>query len=245
MRRALRLLRRALLCGLVMALASCSSGPGTIGPTGVDQLAIPTPSPDPGDFVAEIDNPWLPLRTGASWTYLLDGAVPSRKLLVDAATGPFVAGVPTVAVTTTEATRRGRTLATSTAWYAQDSDGNVWLFGESGTQYAGGQAVPVGAWQAGKDGAEAGLAMPAIPRLGDGYRPGFAPGIAEDRVLVESVTEQVTTPLGVATDVVLTENTSALAPDVSLRWYAPDLGLVRLAESTGDSWTLTHHTPGQ
>ena len=48
-------------CGL----AGCGVGePRSIDPPGVDELEIPTPSPDPADFVRAIDNPWLPLRAG-------------------------------------------------------------------------------------------------------------------------------------------------------------------------------------
>ena len=31
--------------------------------------SIPTPSPDPADFVGAVDNPWLPLAPGRTWTY--------------------------------------------------------------------------------------------------------------------------------------------------------------------------------
>ena len=53
-------------------------------PTGVDELVIPTPSPDPADFVAVVDNPWLPLEPGRTWTYDVTDvrgphALPSRS----------------------------------------------------------------------------------------------------------------------------------------------------------------------
>ena len=31
--------------------------------------SIPTPTPDPADFVDAIDNPWLPLAPGTTWRY--------------------------------------------------------------------------------------------------------------------------------------------------------------------------------
>ena len=55
--------------------------------------------------------------------------------------------------------------------------GNVWWFGREGV------------WEAGVDGAEAGLAMPADPRVGDGWRLAQLEGVVEDRVTVQSVAD--------------------------------------------------------
>ena len=50
----------------VLLVALLAFGCGTASepspPSGVDELTIPTPSVDPGDFVERIDNPWLPAR---------------------------------------------------------------------------------------------------------------------------------------------------------------------------------------
>jgi hypothetical protein len=232
----------ALLLG---ALTGCGSGPGTIGPTGVDELTVPTPSPDQGHFVAEVDNPWLPLRPGTTWTYVVEGAEPGQTVTVTVgARLREIAGVATTPVTTTTTDDLGRGLAESTAWYAQDLSGNVWLFGESGTTDTGDS---VGEWLAGVNGAEAGLAMAAEPRVGDGYRRSAAEGVAEDVVSVLSVDETAPSLPGAttgtqrpepATDVVLTEQTSSLGPEVILGWYAPDVGLVRRSSTIGPDWNL-------
>ncbi len=60
----------------VLLLAGCGSAgaPGTTAPAGVDGLEIPTPSPDPRDFVERIDNPYLPLVPGSHWTYEESGS---------------------------------------------------------------------------------------------------------------------------------------------------------------------------
>ena len=128
---------------------------------GVDELVIPTPSPDPDDFVATIDNPWLPLRAGRD-----AGPTPTAATDVtfSADEGPTIAGVADH-----RASRRGG----SADYYAQDADGNVWWFGREGE------------WQAGEDGAEAGIAMLAKPRVGDGYAEMGADGEPGQRSLIK------------------------------------------------------------
>ena len=56
---------------LVGALSGCA-GIGQPQPSdspGINGLVIPTPTPDPDDFVDVVDNPWLPLEAGATWRY--------------------------------------------------------------------------------------------------------------------------------------------------------------------------------
>ena len=144
----------------LVALSGCSVGdPRTVDPSGVDGLVIPTPTPDPADFVEEIDNPWLPLAEGSRWRYrvLEDDAVVERVTVTVTGQERTVAGVPVVVVHDVVRDARGGPVEDTYDWFAQDSDGNVWYFGRSGS------------WQAGVDGARAGLVMPATPRIGDGF----------------------------------------------------------------------------
>ena len=53
---------------LVLTLAGCGSVSVDYEETGIDGLTVPTPTPDPEDFVGEVDNPWLPLEPGSTWT---------------------------------------------------------------------------------------------------------------------------------------------------------------------------------
>ena len=71
-----------------------------------------------------------------------------------------------------------------TRFYAQDDDGNVWVVG---VESASGLS-----WQAGEDttDAEAGLAMPAHPRLGDGWLTFRLPHLLEPSTTVEDQTRE-------------------------------------------------------
>jgi hypothetical protein len=70
-------------------------------------------------------------------------------------------------------------------WYAQDRAGNVWYFGEDTTEYENGRpASKEGSFEAGVDGAQPGVIVPAKPRAGLRYRQEYYKGHAEDRARV-------------------------------------------------------------
>lgn len=218
-----RLLAVAATAGL---LAGCASGPGASPPTGVDGLQVPTPSPDPADFVERIDNPLLPLVPGNEWVYESSEGETTTVRVTDRTRE--VAGVATTVVRDVVTDETGETIERTFDWFAQDRAGNVWYFGEATTAYdARGRPDHTGSWEAGVDGAEAGLVMAAHPRVGDGYRQESDPGVAEDRAQVLSVDETVNLELGLFTHLLVTEETTPLEPDVLERkYYAPGVGLV-------------------
>ena len=197
-----RTVRALVVIALLAAVSGCGSASVSSPPSGVDGLTIPTPSPDPADFVADVDNPWLPLPAGRTWTYDVVEVTDSHRLVVRTTAGPDIAGVATTArISTEEGT-------TTTDWFAQDAAGNVWWFGRAGE------------WRAGEDGAEAGLAMAATPRVGDGYEMGDGA-----RANVEAVDDQVAVPAGTYDDVVRIE--AVTHEGVSQRAYASGVGLVQ------------------
>jgi hypothetical protein len=204
---------------VVLALTGCGTASDPSPPAGVDGLEVPTPSPDPDDFVEVVDNPFLPLPPGSvrSYDVVTDSGPLTRTVTVEADTRD-VGGVAATAVRDVLAGPGGRTVSTATGLYAQDTAGNVWLLGRSG---AGAD------WVAGSDGARAGIAMLAKPRVGDGYRQELAPGTAEDRSTVLSTDEQRTVPAGSYDGVVTIETRTSLRPGDAVRgWYAPGAGLV-------------------
>jgi len=207
------------------ALSACGSGTGVAPLAGVDGLEVPTPTPDPEDFVAEVDNPWLPLAVGSSVVYEPGTGVvgaEDAQLRVSVEEGPEVAGVATTAVRRT-AVGPPRALqpdAETVDLYAQDTAGNVWWLGREGE------------WLAGEDGAEAGIAMLASPRVGDGYREALAPGV-DVRAQVLALDEEATTPAGTFGGLVLVEVRDASSDRVERRAYAEGLGLVAVETVSG------------
>jgi len=210
--------------GLVAALAcGCGTASEPSPPTGVDQLVIPTPSVDPGDFVRRIDNPWLPYAAGAVWEYTvrIDSLDYLRSVTV-LAEPALVAGVEATVVETVTAPQPIGTPSRTRDYFAQDRHGNVWWFGREGE------------WQAGEDGAEAGLAMPAHPRVGDGWRKAFLAGVVEDQTEVTALDAAFDTPAGSFKDVLQLQTSSPLEPDRGTQdSYARGVGLVRTVATDG------------
>lgn len=212
-----------------LLLTACGGAPEEIGPQGVDGLEVPTPSPDPADFVEVVDNPFLPLVAGSEWGYRVTGGRAASLLVTVSDDTREVAGVRTTVVREVERTGRGRVLRDTYAWYAQDADGNVWAFGEDSE----GPAADA-SWEAGVDGAEAALAMPATPRVGDGYELEYDEGAAQDRALVVAVGEEREVAGTAYDDVLVTEVTTPLQPDlVERRYHAPGTGLVLVEAISG------------
>lgn len=221
-RRFVRIAVIALIAPGLLAAAGCGAGePRSIDPAGVDGLEIPTATPEPADFVRGIDNPFLPLSAGSEWTYEADHGPDVVVRVADERRR--IAGVTTTAVTTSVRRRRGE--ETSTRYYAQDRAGNVWSFGAA----SGGTDT----WQAGIGGAQAGLVMPARPRVGDGFVQQYAAGVAEDRSWVLDVAASVSTPYGSWTDAIEIRETTALDATVeAVRHYVRGVGLVRTESDT-------------
>lgn len=195
----------------VLLTAGCGSASDPSPPAGVDELVIPTPSPDPDDFAERVDNPWFPLVVGATWTY--ESTVPAGSTVtMTAEAGPTIAGVSTTALRTVA---DGGEPAVTLDYFAQDDDGNVWWFGREGE------------WRAGEDGAEAGVAMLARPRFGDGYREALGDGVVDQRSEIVALDGEVDTPAGAYDDVQVVETTSPVTGwSETTSYYARGVGLV-------------------
>src|SRR5436190_231335 len=125
---------------------------------------------------------------------------------------------------------RGNPTEVTKDWYAQDSDGNVWYFGENTVEYKHGKPTDNGTWEAGVGGNLPGLALPAEPEVGMSYREEYSKGVAEDQSRVLALDEQAQVPAGHYNDVLITEDFSPIEPNVSeLKFYAPGSGQAVLA----------------
>jgi hypothetical protein len=217
---------------LAAVAAGCGAQPPQIGPTGVDGLTVPTPSLDPRDFVERIDNSYLPLVPGSTWRYRATGGETVTVTVLERT--DEIQGVTATGVRDVVRDGRGRVLEDGHDWFAQDAAGNVWQLGADTTTYDGGSPGTTASWQAGRGGARAGLAMPAEPRVGDGYRREYDPGEAEDVAQVLHLDASVSVAYGDVEAVLKTEVTTPLEPGLAEHEYhARDVGLVLAQTVTG------------
>ncbi len=136
------------------------------------------------------------------------------------------------------ATEDGVPVEITDDWFAQDSAGNIWYLGEHVTNFEDGKPVDhEGSFEAGVDGAEAGVVMPADPQAGMEYRQEYYAGEAEDHGAVVTVgEEQVQVPFGFFdTDVLMTRDLNPGEPKTQeLKFYAPDVGPLLSIHTDGD-----------
>jgi hypothetical protein len=142
--------------------------------------------PPASAFTANVDNVWFPLEPGSRYTYagVKDG-LPSRDVVTVLHQVRSIGGVP-CAVVSDRLYLKGRLRERTTDWYSQDSQGNVWYFGEKTAELdAKGRVTSTeGTWKAGVGGAEPGIYMPAHPHVGQSGRQEFYRGHAEDHFKV-------------------------------------------------------------
>jgi hypothetical protein len=196
---------------------------------------------------APIDNPFFPLQPGTIKSYggsKLDDETGEAESESNDVFVTFeskaILGVQTVVVRDT-AYENGVLVEDTLDWYAQDSEGNVWYFGEIAYNYRyddeGNHLATdiAGSWTGGVDGALPGWIMRAEPSFGAGYYQEFAPGVAVDEGIVVGIDEDVSIGLGHYDGVLKTLDTTALEPDVAeLKSYAPGGGEILAEEELSE-----------
>jgi hypothetical protein len=192
----------------------------------------------PGGFTTDIDNPYWPMTPGSRWVYReTDGHGGVQRDVVTVTSRTRVVDGVTVRVVHDVSTERGRLVEVTDDWYAQDSAGTIWYFGEATTEYRRGRpASTEGSWEAGVGGARAGIVRPARPRVGMRYRQEHAPGVAEDRARVLSRSERAEVPFGRFKRVLLTREDTPLEPrSLEYKLYARGVGPVLSLTVSGGS----------
>jgi len=126
-------------------------------------------------------------------------------------------------------TKDGKLIEVSRNFFATDPATNdVYYFGEDVDNYKDGKIVDhESAWHAGEKGAKFGLMIAAKPQVGDRFYQEMAPKVAMDRVEVVSTDETLKTPAGTFAHCVHLKETTPLESDVSHKWYAPGVGMVK------------------
>jgi hypothetical protein len=197
-------------------------------------FALPPPLPAPSEFAPLVDNPWFPLAPGTTYVYrgAKDGAPTREQVAIFTRTRTILGVRATVVGDKLYAQRRGRwSIAERTRdWYAQDRRGNVWYLGEATAEIGPGGAVVSreGSWQAGVDGARAGIFMPAHPHRGQSGTQEMYAGEAEDRFRVLSLSATVRTPAAKSDHALLTREWTPLEPGVvDHKLYVRGIGTAR------------------
>jgi hypothetical protein len=123
----------------------------------------------------------------------------------------------------------GKLVEDTDDWYAQDNEGNVWYMGEYVTDYNTDGSVKDhdGSWEAGIDGAKAGINMLATPKVGMSYRQEYYFNEAEDEAEVVEIGLSVTVPVGTYANCIKIKEWTDLEPDqIGYKTYAPGIGIV-------------------
>jgi hypothetical protein len=126
-------------------------------------------------------------------------------------------------------TKHGKLAEVSRNFLATDQKtGDVYYFGEDVDNYKDGKLVGhESAWRAGAGGARFGLMIPATPAVGQAFYQEFAPKVAMDRVEVVSTDATVKTQAGTFEHCVHLRETTPLERDVSHKYYAPGIGIIK------------------
>lgn len=191
-------------------------------------------------------NPYLPLIPGTEWVYEAEDetvtVVVTRKT-------KLIEGITCVVVNDVVA-EDGVVLEDTDDWFAQDISGNVWYCGEiaenfelfDGDDPQEPELVDMeGSWKSGREGAKAGILIPAEPEIGEVFRSEILLGEAEDAVEVLSLTGSETSPAASCTETCLvTLDYSPLDPGAEEnKYYAPGIGvIVEIDLETGERLEL-------
>lgn len=179
-------------------------------------FALPPALPAPAEFEAHVNNAWFPLHPGYTLLYrgTKDGQ-PSRDVLHVTRRTKKILGVRCTVVSD-RLYLRGRLEERTEDWYAQDRENNVWYLGEATAELHPNGTVKTreGSWQAGVDGARAGIFMPAHPRRGQSGVQELYAGEAEDHFRVLSLAAPVRTPAVESQRALLTREWTPLEPGV-------------------------------
>jgi hypothetical protein len=214
--------------------AASSAPPSFALPQGSEPVAL-----DPALFAGvALDHPFWPMAPGSKWTYRETDAEGAEQQVEVTVTGDTkdILGIPATVVHDI-VTADGETIEDTFDWYAQDTQGNLWYLGEDTKEYENGEVVSTeGSWEAGVDGAQPGIILPADPQIGQAYRQEYYAGQAEDGAEIVSVDEQVEVPFGTFESVLETRDFTPLEPDVEERkFYARGVGPVEVVQTSGGS----------
>ncbi len=198
---------------------------------------------------APVDHPYFPLVTGVSRTYEGqiedDGEIVTEGFkLSNIGPGPTILGVQTT-IQRDRSFEDGVIVEDTFDYYAQDTTGNVWYFGEDVTNFIydnDGNLIGTNnssAWRGGVNDALPGFIMRADLTPGFNYRQEFAPNDeAVDEATIFSLGNTVSLDIGEFTNVLQIFEQNELEPDArEFKYYAPGEGLILVEEGLNINFT--------
>ena len=208
------------------------------------------PDYDPGvtaaDFIAGIDNEWLPLVPGARWVY--EAATDEGLERIEVVVLPDTRDIEGVTATVVRdtVTLDGRLVEDTYDWFAEDRAGNVWYLGEDSCEFDAAERCVdrSGSWEWGVDGALPGIVMWADPVAnGTAYFQEFYWREAVDEAAVIDAGRNVTVPAGTWEDTITTREWTRLDRTVEeeatyVRGIGPILKEVTKGSETGQAEQL-------
>ena len=203
--------------------AGCGGSSSTALPAGSEAVEL-----DPADFTTEITNPYWPMSPGDRWVYReTDGDEVLKDEVTVADKTKTIDGIE-ARVVHDVVSQGDEVLEDTFDWYAQDADGNLWYLGEDTKEYENGKLKTTeGSWEAGVDGAEPGIILPARPEPGMSYREEYYKGHAEDGASVLTLDAHAKVPYGTYDNLLQTRNYSGIEPNVvEEKFYASGIGPV-------------------
>jgi hypothetical protein len=185
-----------------------------------------SPSIDPANFVATIDNRYWPLKPGTGFHYKgLRGRIAQFDDELVTRQTKQILGVRCTVVRDM-VSEHGRPIERTLDFYAQDKHGNVWYLGEDSFERKDGHFVKASdSWRSGVNGAKPGIIMPGNPQPGDSYRQEYyPPGQALDQARVLGQRGTVKVPYGTFKRSLVTSEFSPLEPQTEEKYYVAGLG---------------------
>jgi hypothetical protein len=203
------------------------------------QESVTSTAIDPASFVSVIDNPYFSLPVGTTFVYQSPDGAAVNTIEVTTKTKEIMGVTCTVVLDTVYVD--GRVTEKTFDYFAQDSTGTVWYFGEQTKEFdeAGGHVSREGSWLAGVNGGLPGIIMEAHPQVGDNYLEEFGPDVAEDSALITSVTASTSVAYGSFSNLLLTDETTPLEPGfVEHKFYGSGIGLLQEVANNGEQMDL-------
>jgi hypothetical protein len=188
-----------------------------------------SPSINPANFVARIDNRYFPLKPGTHFHYRgFKGTTPQTDHMVVTRRTKMILGIKATVVRDT-VSQHGKPIERTFDWYAQDRRGNVWYMGEDSLELHHGRFVKASdSWKSGVDGAKPGIIVEAHPRQGDTYRQEFfPPGGALDQAHVLGHRGSLRVPDGTFGHPLVTVEWSPVEPQLEKKVYAAGVGEIK------------------